>query len=102
MIRVLLFPVGKPARVEHISGSLESMQKIVGGWIQMVPVGSGLDLVCDEEGKMNGSRPNRFVPRLEDTIHGPFFISKHDEAGDAVSITDADIKNVEALIGPCQ
>lgn len=97
MIRVLFFPVGERPREHMISGDLESMQKLVGGWIQMVPIGKGMDLVCDEEGKINGAMPNRFISSLDDMVCGPFFITKSNEDGDCVSLTDSDIMKAVVL-----
>ena len=59
-IDVLLVEPGQYPRMVTIDSGLESLQKAVGGDIQAVywfddPVA----LICDEEGKLKGSRPNR-------------------------------------------
>ena len=57
---LLVEPMEKP-RVIDIDGSLESMQKIVGGLIQAIyPFDdSEIALVCNEEGKISGLPLNR-------------------------------------------
>lgn len=100
-IRILLFPVGGPPETRDIDGSLESMQAVVGGgYIQFVPVAQGLDLVCDEEGKLNGALPNRVVPELNDVIFGPFFVSASDDEGEARSLSELELARARGLAWP--
>ena len=54
-MRVVYLKVGRPPVVKDIDGSLESMQELVGGYIQSVPLSYNTALVCDEDGKMKGS-----------------------------------------------
>ena len=98
MIRVLVFAPNQHPVAKEITGSLQSMQELVDGFVQMVPIGQGLDLVCNEEGKLNGANPNRFVPVLEDMIFGTFFITKCNKDGDLVSLTGQDIMNASILV----
>ena len=66
--------------VANIKGDLESMQKIVGGYIEAVyPFDDEeIALVCNEEGKINGLMPNRFLlysnNAICDFICGDFFL----------------------------
>ena len=56
-IMVVIKEPGKAARVDPLfDNTLESFQKAVGGYIECVPVGygSGLVLICNEEGKLRG------------------------------------------------
>lgn len=100
MIRVLLFPVGESPITKDIDGSLESMQDLVHGMIQIVPVAKGLDLVCDEEGKFNGAEPNRLVPELQDVICGPFFVTAHDDEGEARSLSELELAQARSQKWP--
>ena len=51
---------GKTAQVIEIDGSLEGMQKFVGGYIQAVyPFDDPVAIICNEEGKLNGLPLNR-------------------------------------------
>lgn len=55
---VVVEPKSKPY-VKEISGTLESMQEIVGGYITTVP--SGIDnvlVICDEEGLLKNYEQN--------------------------------------------
>lgn len=76
---VLFVEPGQYARMTTIDAGLESLQKTVGGDIQAVyffddPVA----LVCQEEGKLNGSELNRAVRddkgEIVDIIAGKFFV----------------------------
>ncbi len=66
--------------VANIKGDLESMQKIVGGYIEAVyPFDDEeIALVCNEEGKFEGLTPNRFLLNRNngvcDFICGDFFL----------------------------
>ena len=66
--------------VATIKGDLESMQKIVGGYIEAVyPFDDPeIALICNEEGKLEGLTPNRFLLNRNngvcDFICGDFFL----------------------------
>ena len=59
---ILVKPFTQPYTTE-IKGDLESMQAIVGGYIEAVyPFDDQeIALVCNEEGKLEGLTPNRFL-----------------------------------------
>lgn len=78
-MEVLLVKPGQLAEMTVIKAGLSSMQEIVGGDIQAAyffdePVA----VVCNEEGKMNGSELNRAVKddngNIMDIIAGTFFV----------------------------
>ena len=78
MIVLLIQPGEKPALTE-INGTLESMQKIVGGCIQVLyPFDDPIALVCNEEGKLLGLPLNRGLRdqtgKIYDVIAGTFFL----------------------------
>ena len=79
-IRVLYLQPGKLARVTEIDASLEGMQRAVGGGLiePIYPFNEEVCLVCNEEGKINGMRPNRALydedHRMIDIICGPAFL----------------------------
>lgn len=65
--------------VKEIKGDLESMQAVVGGYIQSIyPFDDEVALVCNEEGKINGLMPNRFLldrnNGICDFVCGDFFL----------------------------
>ena len=79
MLRVVLVEPGKAARVAEIDGSLEGMQKTVGGYIQAVyPYEETVCLVCNEEGKLQGLPLNRALRNEDNSIYdivaGTFFV----------------------------
>lgn len=90
-IKVLVVPVGGPPAVQEIEDTLGEMQRLVGGYIQAVPLKPDVDLYCNEEGKLQGLEPNRNVPEICDVICGDFFISRCNPDGEPMSLTDEDI-----------
>ena len=78
MTVVACYP-GKTAQVIEIEGGLEGMQKFVGGFIEAVyPFDDPVAIVCNEEGKLNGMKPNRALytedGEMFDIIAGPMFV----------------------------
>lgn len=89
-IKVLIVEPMKDPYVREIDGSLKSMQEIVGGHIQTVPIldepgpGPGpADIVCNEEGKLRGLTLNRLLKDDRgvpyDVVCGTFFIAGEKE-----------------------
>lgn len=103
MVKVLVFPVGKAPEVREIDDSLESMQGIVGGYIEPVSVGNGLTLWCNEEGKVTGLPLNLRGPEdplfPSDVIAGDFFLARNTSGGGLKSLSDKDIKTFTAKWG---
>ena len=78
-MKILVVEPGKLPKVKEIDGSLESMQKIVGGYIEEIyPFDDPIALVCNEEGKINGMTPNRVLTdkdgNMLDIVCGTFFL----------------------------
>ena len=74
-IKVVLLEPGKLARVTEIDASLAGMQKTVGGLIEpFYPFEEQVCIVCNEESKINGMRPNRSV-KNDDGFHLRFRLS---------------------------
>jgi len=76
---IIVKPFTNPYTKE-IKGDLKSMQRIVGGYIEAVYPFDDPDvaLVCNEEGKLEGLTPNRFLLNRNngvcDFICGDFFL----------------------------
>lgn len=95
-LRVLVVEPGNLPAVQEIGGSLESMQRLVGGYIQAVyPFDDPVALICNEEGKLLGFpmnrtlRDERGVPY--DIVCGTFFLAGIAE-DDFASLTDRQIE----------
>lgn len=76
-MKVVLVEPKKQARVVEIDHSLESMQQIVGGYIETFQLDDEVFIICNEEGKLNGLEPCRAIwheGELIDIIFGTFFI----------------------------
>lgn len=89
-IRVVIVEAGKLPITQYIGNDLKSMQEVVGGYIEEVMLDDGTVLICNEEGKLRGLKPNRRVGN--DIIVGTFFIAGDDGSEDLVSLTDEQIK----------
>ena len=78
MTVVACYP-GKTAQVIEIDGSLESMQQIVGGYIEAIyPFVDPVAIICNEEGKLNRLPLNRALytedGEMFDIVAGPMFV----------------------------
>ena len=78
-MKILLIRSGEEPVLSEIEGTLVSMQKVVGGPIELIyPFDDPVTLVCHEEGKLLGLPLNRIfrdqAGRIYDAIAGPFFL----------------------------
>lgn len=78
-LSVLLVEPGKCPKVIEIEDTLEAMQNIVGGDIEVYePFDDEIAIVCNEEGKVKGLPLNRAIysdrGELVDIIAGTFFV----------------------------
>lgn len=78
-MKVLMIEPGKKPRKAEIDGSLEGMQKVVGGYIQAVyPFEDPVALICNEEGKLLELPFNRALRDedgdIYDIVSGTFFL----------------------------
>ena len=83
-ITVLKVEPGKEPEEVTIPNTLEAMQEMVGGFIEIVYL-DGVCLVCNEEGKLMGLEGNRRVGR--DIISGTFFLAGDTDYGEFCSLT---------------
>lgn len=79
-IDICVFEPNKKPEMVTIDNTLEAMQRIVGGYIQIVkPWGGDVVLVCNEEGKVLNLPVNKLVVdgtgRTFDVIVGTFFLT---------------------------
>lgn len=78
-IKVIVCQPHNKAFITTLSNTLEAKQKVVEGWIEAIyPWEDKVALVCNEEGKYNGSELNRALydedGNMIDIIAGTFFI----------------------------
>lgn len=106
-MRVIICEPGKFARVEEIENTLENLQKLVGGYIQIVyPFEDMVCLVCNEEGKLSGLTLNRALTDpnsgdIYDIIAGTFLICGTGEE-DLTDLTDEDTEKYLDMFGEPQ
>lgn len=86
MIKVVLCEVGKEPKVVEIKNDLQTLQEIVGGYIENVTLRSKICLICNEEGMLKGLPFNRCG------ILGPFILSKANEDDELISLSDSEIR----------
>ena len=53
-INAIILEPQKTARVEMVDGSLEGLQALVGGYIEVVRIASDVCFIADEEGLLKG------------------------------------------------
>ena len=96
-MKVMFYGVGEEPRIEEIDGSLESMQRLVGGYIEEFSLTDDLSVVCNEEGKLMGMSANRMVykyGRRMELLVGNFFIAACG-GEDFRGLTDDEIEEIK-------
>ena len=97
-MRVLIVEPLKAPYTAEIDGSLESMQNIVGGLIQVIyPFDDPVALICNDEGKLMGLPLNRPLTDcngdIYDIIAGTFFLCAAPTDSDSFdSLTEEQIR----------
>lgn len=104
-IKVVIKKVGRNPRVTIIEDDLKTSQRIVKGRIEIVPVANGIDMIVNEEGKMNGNKPNFYFMQngYTDLIFGDVLFTGVDyEEGTQESLTDGQIQYVLDWLNTCR
>ena len=99
-VKVIVYRVGQAPVIEEIPNTLESMQGLVGGYIEYVPLSDTFCLICNEEGKLVDLPPNRLAINI-DVICGDFFVSRDASNGELQSVEDADLAAVSQFFSDC-
>ena len=77
-MRVVLVDPGKPAEAVDILTTYDDLHNIIDGYLECINLEPGICMVCNEEGKLNGSAPNRALydgdGDVMDIVFGRFFI----------------------------
>ena len=61
MMTVLYIRAGERPVIKKIENSVEKMRSLVGGRIEYFPLGNGIAIICNAEGKMLGLQLNRAI-----------------------------------------
>lgn len=93
-MRVIIKEPYKEPIVTNIVDTLENLQKIIGGLIEVIslPKSNGIDIIANEEGKMNSLEGNFFIPEYDDCIVGPAIIVSFNKGGEFVGLTNKQIE----------
>lgn len=82
-------------RIEEIENSLEAKQRFVDGYIQVIGLTDEIDLVLNDEGKLDGLPLNRVWlgkdGNILDILVGNVLACRFDSEGDFTSILESDI-----------
>lgn len=105
--KILVVEPNKKPFAMDMDDTLDAMQSIVGGWIEVTKPPLHDDdavIVCNEEGKLRGLTPNRKLHHrdgvLYDVIRGTFFIINAPSNSDEfTSLTDEQIAKYTELYG---
>ena len=97
-MRVLIVEPGKTPRQSEIRRKLSSMQKVVGGTMQVLyPFGEPVALICNDDGKLMGLPATRALRdrdgKLYDIVCGTFFLcGAPPDSEDFTSLTEEQLK----------
>ena len=104
-MKVLVLSNGK-LEIKEIENTLEELQKIVGGYIEIpflskVFVDNIIDIIINEEGKyVEGLKPeiaivNSKTKQVLDIIYGNCIFASHDIEGNTIALNDKQIEIVK-------
>lgn len=82
-------------RIEELPNTLEAKQKFVGGLITVVGLTDELDVVANDEGKLEHLLPNRAwlddKGNVLDILVGNLMVCRFDDEGNFTSIKESDV-----------
>lgn len=90
-------PINQPLQLKEIEGSLEEIQEIIGGNIEIFPMTQGLLCIYNEGGKMKGLENNFFHDYAGWILGTVIFVS--DGGEEFRSLTDSQITFIKEYIG---
>ena len=104
-MKVLVLSNGK-LEIKEIENTLEELQKIVGGYIEIpflskVFVDNIIDIIINEEGKyVDGLKPeiaivNSKTKQVLDVVYGNCIFASHDVEGNTVALNDEQIEIIK-------
>lgn len=103
-MKVLVLENGQ-LKEREIKNTLEALQEIVGGWIEIPFLSEklyqeGIDIIINEEGKLIGLEPQVVIVKkgtsqILDLLAGNCIFASHDEEGNTVELNDKQIEIVK-------
>src|SRR4051794_33961701 len=88
-MRMLVVPVGGEPYTTEIPDrnpeQYDALRDLIGGWLELLPIGKNVVIVADEEGRLKGLPFNRCG------IVGTFVIAAETGKGNFRSLTDAQV-----------
>lgn len=91
-MKAIIKEVGKEPKVIDIENTLEALQKAVGGYIEALSVGGNVIMLCDEEGKLKGSKYNFDLGN--DKIVGDVLFTKSDGGEEFTDLNENDVETI--------
>ena len=108
-IRAFVVRLQDEPAVEEIENDLATFQKLVGGYVEIINLGHGLSLWCNESGALEKLPLNRGVVCYSEGVHtgahfirGTFFVTRYDAHGDAASISEGDARALRLRLWDCR
>lgn len=108
MIKVIvLAPQAEPYELNVASdsdapkGTYESLKALIGGYLEGIHLGGGIDGFCHDEGKLIGFPPNVVCPTGA-LLVGTLVFTRTDNEGDTVSVKDGDLEYVKGWLKDCK
>jgi len=92
-MKVIIVKPDEAPVITEVENDLKTFQEIVGGIIQCVPLTKDIVLTCNDEGKLLGFPINRQFGN--DILVGTFFLTKSDNEGKFISLTDDDLRMIK-------
>lgn len=95
-MNIIVKKVNEPSEVRTLEKlELEDMQSMVGGYIECLHVGNGVDMWLNDEGKLHGLPVNIVLGSSDreilDTIQGDVFFASANDEGETIGLTDEQI-----------
>ena len=93
MIRVLKVAPGERPEIIVLENELSALQRAVSigtdyvGLIEIIQISKDVCILCNEEGKLNGLKPNRRIGN--DILCGVFYLTGQTKDGDLASLPES-------------
>lgn len=106
---IVITTLGEVTIIDLTEGSLEKLQKAVGGYVQGINLSEGVTMWCNENGKMMRLPHNPFGQAFWETAHGHtdyivgdiVLTGSADDEGDMLGFTIEEIDEIVKVIKTC-